>query len=59
VKATGHDWYGRSHAAGSLLLWTHLRKDIVFHDSWMCEGCDPSTATPAVTVQTGVQFMDL
>jgi hypothetical protein len=28
VKATGHDWYGRSTAAGSLLLWTHLRKNM-------------------------------
>ena len=26
VKNTGHDWFSRSTAGGSLLLWTHLRK---------------------------------
>jgi FAD/FMN-containing dehydrogenase len=61
VKGTGHDWYGRSAAAGSLLLWTHLRKNITWHDSFVPEGCDNATtpAVPAVTVQSGVQFMDL
>lgn len=55
VKATGHDWYGRSTAAGSLLLWTHKRKNITWHDSFVAEGCATSTAVPAVTVQSGVQ----
>ena len=59
VKGTGHDWYGRSTAAGSLLLWTHLRKNITFHDSFVAEGCEASTALPAATVESGVQFMDL
>jgi|EP01047_Picozoa_sp_COSAG01_P035683 FAD/FMN-containing dehydrogenase len=59
VKATGHDWYGRSTAAGSLLLWTHLRKGITWHDSFVAEGCAPSSALPAATVESGVQFMDL
>lgn len=34
VKATGHDWYGRSTAAGSLLLWTHQRKNITWHSAF-------------------------
>lgn len=59
VKGTGHDWYGRSTAAGSLLLWTHLRKEKTWHDSFVAEGCDPSTAHAAVTVESGVQFLDL
>ena len=59
VKGTGHDWYGRSTAAGSLLLWTHLRKNITWHDGFVAKGCDASTALPAATVETGVQFMDL
>eukprot|EP00035_Acanthoeca_spectabilis_P023021 m.447216 g.447216 ORF g.447216 m.447216 type:complete len:663 (-) comp19484_c0_seq1:10-1998(-) len=60
VKGTGHDWYGRSTAAGSLLLWTHPRKAITWHDDgYVAAGCPESTATPAVTVQTGVQFADL
>jgi FAD/FMN-containing dehydrogenase len=59
VKNTGHDWYGRSTAAGSLLLWTHLRKNITFHDGFVAEGCDASTAVDAVRVGSGVQFADL
>ena len=59
VKGTGHDWYGRSTAAGSLLLWTHQRKEIAWHDSFVAEGCEASSALPAATVQSGVQFMDL
>jgi FAD/FMN-containing dehydrogenase len=59
VKGTGHDWYGRSAAAGSLLLWTHLRNNITWHDAFVAQGCGPSTAVPAVTVQSGVQFGDL
>lgn len=61
VKGTGHDWYGRSTAAGSLLLWTHLRKGITYHDSYVPAGCDASTTpgVPAATVESGVQFMDL
>ena len=35
--------YGRSAAAGSLLLWTHLRKNKVWHDAFVPEGC-PATA---------------
>lgn len=54
-----HNRYGRSTAAGSLLLWTHLRKNITYHDSFVAEGCDASTAVPAATIESGVQFMDL
>lgn len=59
VKGTGHDWYGRSTSAGSLLLWTHLRKEIEFHDNFVAQGVEGSPGVPAVTVQSGVQFMDL
>ena len=55
VKATGHDWYGRSTAAGSLLLWTHLRKNTTFHESFVPIG-STAVGVPAVTVQSGVQF---
>jgi len=56
VKATGHDWYGRSTAAGSLLLWTHQRKKITWQSSFPApEG----KGVPAVTVQSGVQFSDM
>lgn len=58
VKATGHDWYGRSTAGGSVLLWTHLRKNITWHDSFVPAG-STEAGVPAVTVQSGVQFSDL
>lgn len=53
VKNTGHDWFGRSAAAGSLLLWMHKLKELTFHDSYQGNGI------PAVTVGAGVQFSDL
>ena len=52
VKGTGHDWYGRSSAGGSLMLWTHKRKAISFHDALDHNTGQP---VPAVSVQTGVQ----
>ena len=55
VKATGHDWYGRSTAPGSLLLWTHTRKRITWHTTFPA----PEGGVPAVTVESGVQFSDL
>ena len=64
VKNTGHDWYGRSAAAGSLLLWTHQRKQITWHDDgFVAAGCaagdHPTAPVSAVTVESGVQFQDL
>lgn len=58
VKATGHDWYGRSYAPGSLVLWTHQRKEITWHDAFVPAGAT-SKGVPAVTVESGVQFSDL
>jgi hypothetical protein len=58
VKATGHDWFARSAAAGSLLLWTHLLSAIAFSNfSSGCAGA--AAAVPAVTVGSGVQFREL
>ena len=39
VKSTGHDWFSRSSAPGSLLIWTHLMKAIDFHDGYVADGC--------------------
>jgi hypothetical protein len=70
--SAGHDWYGRSTAAGSLMLWTHLRKHMVWNDAYVPTGCTAEqtdqhytsavTGAPgisAVTVGSGVQFYDL
>eukprot|EP01045_Picozoa_sp_COSAG04_P013902 COSAG04_NODE_1011_length_8770_cov_3.106677_2_plen_672_part_00 len=59
VKNTGHDWYGRSTAAGSLMIWTHNRKQMTWHDSYTAPGCSDDTAVPAATIESGVQFIDL
>eukprot|EP00039_Didymoeca_costata_P022899 m.5510 g.5510 ORF g.5510 m.5510 type:complete len:676 (-) comp3321_c0_seq1:98-2125(-) len=64
VKATGHDWFGRSGShpdyEGSFMIWTHLRKNITWHDEgFVGVGCPQSSRVPAVTVESGVQFADL
>jgi hypothetical protein len=59
VKATGHDWYGRSYAPGSLVLWTHKRKKISFHNAFVAVGSATAEGVPAVTVESGVQFSDI
>ncbi|KAF8527017.1 FAD-binding domain-containing protein [Hysterangium stoloniferum] len=56
IKASGHDYLGRSTAKNSLLLWTHNFKNITFHDSFKVGGKDLGSA---VTVGSGVQFQTL
>lgn len=58
VKNTGHDWYGRNTAGGSLTLWTHNRKNLTWHDSYVAPGCS-GEGVPAVSVQSGAQFYEL
>ena len=59
VKSTGHDWYGRSTAAGALLIWTHKLNNISFLPAWTgsCGPAQPPVA--AVVVGAGVQFREL
>ncbi|KAL7752349.1 hypothetical protein RI367_002395 [Sorochytrium milnesiophthora] len=57
VKNTGHDYAGRSTAAGALSVWTHNMKQITLVDSFVVAGCgSKKTAVPAVTVAAGVQW---
>lgn len=54
VKTSGHDFLGRSTAAGSFLIWMHkLKKNITIHESFARCG---HPATPAVTVVGGVAW---
>lgn len=59
--AADADWYGRSTAAGSLMVWTHNRKEMVWHDAYTPAECSGGgdEAVPAVSVESGVQFFDL
>lgn len=40
VKASGHDFLGRSTAKGSLLLWTHGLRNVSFSDIFVVNGTD-------------------
>ena len=55
VKNTGHDWFTRSSAPGSLLIWTHLLKNITFGTY---KGCNEK-GIPSATIGAGVQFNEL
>eukprot|EP00041_Stephanoeca_diplocostata_P031355 m.975489 g.975489 ORF g.975489 m.975489 type:complete len:662 (+) comp23941_c0_seq2:3854-5839(+) len=61
IKSTGHDWFGRSTAPGSLVVWMHLRKNMIWHDSFTPTGCGEQYphGLHAVTMEAGVQFADL
>ncbi|KAL7753205.1 hypothetical protein RI367_000980 [Sorochytrium milnesiophthora] len=57
VMNTGHDYAGRSTAAGALSVWTHNMKQITLVDRFVATGCgNKKTAVPAVTVAAGVQW---
>ncbi|KAF8577476.1 FAD-binding domain-containing protein [Ramaria rubella] len=51
VKASGHDYLGRSTAKNSFLLWTRNFQNITFHDSFAVGG---KNMGPAVTAGSGV-----
>ena len=51
IKASGHDYLGRSTARGSLLLWTHQLQNITFSDSFIIGGKDQGSVA---TVGSGV-----
>ena len=60
----GHDYYGRSNAADSLLIWTHSMRGMKFHDNFVPAGCQDSTkfsdgGVPAVTLAAGLTWMDV
>ncbi|VDB91853.1 unnamed protein product [Peniophora sp. CBMAI 1063] len=51
MRASGHDYLGRSTAKNALLLWTHYFQNISFTDNFIVDG---KSAGPAVTVGSGV-----
>ncbi|KAI0749530.1 FAD-binding domain-containing protein [Daedaleopsis nitida] len=58
VKNTGHDYFGRSNARGSFMLWTHHLKNITVHPTFAPTGA-PSTSEVydfALTIGSGVQW---
>ncbi|KAG8706369.1 hypothetical protein FRC11_008296 [Ceratobasidium sp. 423] len=60
IKNTGHDFLGRSSAAGSFGIWTHNLKGINFTNSFAASGCPRNeTVQPAVTVGAAEQWLDV
>jgi hypothetical protein len=59
IKNTGHDYLGRSTAAGALSIWTHFMKDISFDSKFTPSGCHKSAPEHAVTIGAGVQLHEL
>ena len=51
IKASGHDFLGRSTAKGSLLLWTRNLRNVTFTDSFVVNGTDVGSA---MTVGSGM-----
>ena len=61
VKATGHDFLGRSTAPGSLSIWTHNIKSQSYSPSFQPENCGSSSLAgkPALTIAAGHQMRDV
>lgn len=57
IKATGHDYLGRSNAPDSLLIWTRNMRGITTHDAFVPLNC-AQPGVPAVTVEAGTRWLD-
>jgi FAD/FMN-containing dehydrogenase len=54
VKASGHEFQGRSTAAGALLVWLHEWAELTINDAFLaCPGDAPASA---VTVTSGTTY---
>jgi FAD/FMN-containing dehydrogenase len=59
VKATGHDYLGRSNDGKALLIWTHRMRGAVYNASFVPEGAPAgSPAVKALTVQAGTRWIE-
>ena len=57
VKGTGHDYLGRSCAPHSLLIWTHLMRNINLHEAFIPSGApEQKKGVPAVTIEAGARW---
>ncbi|CAF3723512.1 unnamed protein product [Rotaria sp. Silwood1] len=54
IKSTGHDYLGRSTAAGSLLLWLHQMKTMTLIPRY--SSCSGETISNAARIDAGVQW---
>ncbi len=54
VKSSGHDYQGRSTAAGALAIWLHGMNEITVNESFVA--CTGDTPRPVVTAQPGAGY---
>ncbi|TLD37118.1 FAD-binding domain-containing protein [Venturia nashicola] len=59
IKATGHDYAGRSVQPNSLSIWTHGMKEKKFTNSFVPEGCKSAIPGTVITVGSGSQWGDV
>lgn len=60
VKATGHDFIGRSVAPNSLSIWTRYMTGTTLHqDGFHPRGCSAKVDSSAVTALGGTQMLEL
>jgi hypothetical protein len=59
IKGTGHDYFGRSCAPNSLLIWTHKMRGVTVHDTFIPVGA-PETClgVRAVSVKAGNRWLE-
>ncbi|CAF3846290.1 unnamed protein product [Rotaria sordida] len=57
IKNTGHDYFGRSGAASSLLLWLHYMKNITLIEQY--SSCGRVSVSKAVRISAGVQWREV
>lgn len=59
VKGTGHDYFGRSNAADSLLVWTHRMREVQSEDAFVPVRATKGTpAIPVVHAQAGARWLE-
>ena len=58
VKATGHDYQGRSTGKDTLGLWLHGLKEVTFLENFKPQGCS-SDSQKAIKVLAGNQWGDV
>ncbi|KUI67216.1 putative FAD-linked oxidoreductase YvdP [Cytospora mali] len=59
VKASGHDYLGRSSAPGALSIWVRHLTGAEFHTNFQPLGCDFGLNTTTVTVGGGMLMKDI
>jgi FAD/FMN-containing dehydrogenase len=59
VKGTGHDYFGRSNAADSLLIWTHRMRGVESHEAFVPIGAPAgTTGVQALSAQAGARWLE-